>query len=211
MVPAGVEIAAVQLPGREDRFDEPPCVAVEELLPEIVADVRELLDVPYALYGHSMGAVLAFEVARALRHQDVRQPAVIIVSSRVAPHLPTSKRWSCASDAALVSWMEELRGARLEAMHDRSLVNALLPTLRADLTMNESYKATSSEPLPTRIVGVLGLSDSVVSSEMFAPWREHTKAEFRSYLLQCGHFFDRTAEFFDIIRSELSLSFELAI
>jgi medium-chain acyl-[acyl-carrier-protein] hydrolase len=190
MLPEGVELNAVQLPGRENRLRETPITQLEPLLSLLLEAVRPYLDLPYAILGYSFGALLAFELTRCLRRSGAPLPHHLFVLGRRAPHLANpSPPVHQYSDADLVSWMRDLGGTPALILEHPELLPIFLPILRADLTLHETYSYRSDAPLDLPISAFGGLRDSQASREELAAWREHTNGRYRLHLYPGGHFF----------------------
>ena len=186
--PASLEISPVQLPGREHRLSDPPFVAVDPLVSSVVD--RLTLDRPFGLFGHSMGALIAFEVAHALRRRGLRGPERLFVSGFRAPHMPD--RWPLLhtlDDRAFVKELRELEGTPDEVAEHEELMALLLPTLRADVTLCETYRYQTAEPLDVPITVFGGTRDPRVSREELEGWREHTRQATEIVLFPGHHFF----------------------
>jgi medium-chain acyl-[acyl-carrier-protein] hydrolase len=147
-LPSSIEVGAVQLPGRGHRFVEPH---VKRLLPLSRAIAQELLpysDKPFVFFGHSLGALLCFETARSLRREKRRQPGHLFVSATEAPHRRTlEESLSGLPKDALVEKLKEFNGTPAEVLQNVQLLDLLLPTIRADFELHESYEYRHEPPL----------------------------------------------------------------
>ncbi len=184
VLPPDVELLAVQLPGREARAADAPVADIAE----IVAHVAPLLAAaptaaPTVYLGHSMGALVAYECARAA------PPAHLVVSGRDAPHLPDPRRRHHLADDALLADMVALGGMPAELLAEPDLVEHVLAVLRADLAVAEAHAHRPGAPLPCPITALRGRDDPETTGAGVAAWCEHTAAAFRALDFQGGHFF----------------------
>jgi medium-chain acyl-[acyl-carrier-protein] hydrolase len=194
-LPPTVEVCGAQLPGRESRWKEPLTERLEPLLDAFVPAVQAWLDTPFALYGHSMGALVAFEVARELRRRGLPGPKHLLVSGRRAPDLPDPTppiRW--LDDEAFVDAMvQQYDGIPDAIRRDREMLQIFLPILRADISVIETYRWREEAPLECPISVFAGLDDRSVDFRQLEAWRRFTTGEFRLEFLPGGHFFLQTA------------------
>lgn len=202
-----LEIRAVQLPGRENRRHEPSLNHLSSLVERLTAEVHPHLgDGPFAFFGHSFGALLAYEVARRLGHAFGRWPTHLFVSACRAPHLPSrGPSLHQLPDAELVLRLAALGGTPREILDSHDLMAEALPRLRADLCAFETYRHAPGRPLPCPIVTLSGRDDALVELDEQDAWRGLTDRGVRSWILPGGHFFldHGEAEVLRIIRAEL--------
>ncbi len=186
-----VEVCAVRLPGRESRRNEAPYTSIRALVDELADVLRPMMDVPFALFGHSLGAFVAFELARQLRRNNGPAPACLLLSGQRAPHLPDPQPLLYRlPDTAFVDGIRQRYDAIPQAVVDTpGLLQALLPVLRADFTMNDTYCYTDDEPLDCPITCFGGFDDHEARPEELEAWSEQTRSSFTLELFPGGHFF----------------------
>ena len=188
-IPETVDVRAVQLPGRESRLQVTPYLEMGPLADAAVEAIGPATDLPYAIFGHSMGALVGYEVARRLA-RDGRPPALLVVSGHRAPHLaPEGAPSHDLPDEELVREVERLNGMPREVLEHAELRELFVPILRADFRVCETYTYDAGEPLPCPIVAYGGLDDPEVSREALEAWREQTTARFVARLFPGDHFF----------------------
>ncbi|MGN9756050.1 thioesterase II family protein [Streptomyces sp. SD31] len=206
----GVQTLAVQYPGRQDRHREACVERVDDLVDAVLRELApELGDgLPVGLLGHSMGAVLAFEVARRLE-EDGRGPVVLFASGRQAPSLPWpapgTPSLGDADDALLVSELRLLSGGDARVLEHPGLLRLALPALRADYRMLENYAYVPGPKLGCPIVALAGDRDPRVAVGSVALWEQETRAGFELRVLPGGHFFidEQLSEVLTVISSRL--------
>lgn len=193
-LPAEIDVCPVQLPGREQRLAEAPATRMEPLVAAIAPALLPYLDRPFAFFGHSMGALLGFELARALRRDHGRLPALLVVSGHRAAHLPDPHPPAHAlPKAELLAELRRLNGTSREVLDHPELLEIILPILRADFAVCETYSYQSEPSLECPIVAFGGLEDRDVTREEVASWREQTSAGFTLRMFPGDHFFLNTA------------------
>ena len=197
------ELAAIQLPGREQRFAEEPfrdvAAAVDGLLPEVLERVSGTG--PVVLFGHSLGAVLSFEIARKLTEVDGLDLAALVVSGSPGPYTRRKDGATGLSDEQFLERVKEFAGYKHDALEDPEMRELLLPTLRADVEMHESYVPLSDAQLDLPIVSVRGTADTLVSEEQAMEWSKITSREFRFAQVEGGHMYlvDNPEGLFDVL------------
>ena len=189
--PLAPEIAVrrIVLPGRESRLEEPPFRHVTELLGPLCTALEPDLDQPYALFGHSMGSVVAFEVARWFSRSAKVGPECLIVSGRRAPGLASGRRLSELPDEEFVAEVGRLGGIPPEVLREPGLLDMMLPALRADFELAETYRPLPGDRLDCPVVAYLGADDPEVDYDSVLRWREVTTGEFSVRVFRGGHFY----------------------
>ena len=186
----GIEVYPIQLPGREGRWLEPRITRASDLMQALLDALGPLFQPPFAFFGHSMGALMAFELARELRRRDRPIPEILIVSGARAPHVADpDPPMHQLPDGLLLEELKRLDGIPAELLEQPELVSMLLPTLRADLTMCETYEYRVEPPLDCRISVYGGESDRKIRLEHLTPWEVHTAREFQVRIFPGSHFF----------------------
>lgn len=194
-LPPTIEVCPLELPGRGFRLKEPPLTQIKPLIEAIAYALLPYLDKPFAFFGHSMGGLVSFELVRLLRREYSLNPSHLFVSGRQAPQIPVSK--SPIHDLPEPEFLEELRrlnGTPEAVLNSSELMQLLIPTLRADFAVLETYVYAPEAPLDCPISAFGGLQDREVSCEELEAWREQTNAEFSLQMLKGNHFFLHSAQ-----------------
>jgi medium-chain acyl-[acyl-carrier-protein] hydrolase len=187
---APVELYAAQLPGRGGRMREPPLTRLGRVVGAVSREILPFLDKPFAFFGHSMGALISFELARLLRRENGLTPAHLFVSGRRAPQLPPDPR--ITYNLPEPEFLEEVRrldGTPKEVLEHPELMAVMSPLLRADFEVVETYSYVPEPPLDCPVTVFGGLRDKDVGREVLEPWREQTASHFTLRMLPGGHFF----------------------
>lgn len=205
-----VEICALQLPGRANRYSEPPFSCAQDLVQELAPAITKYLDKPFAFFGHSMGAILGFEVARWLRRHGKPLPSRLFVSARRAPQIPDTEppRYRLG-DVDLIASLSALNGIPAELMDNEDLLRFALPAIRADIELVETYKYREEPPLACPIVAFGSLNDNEELPDMIYDWRQQTTRGFSMHILSGDHFYvhSREEELLKLLRTELDRIF----
>jgi medium-chain acyl-[acyl-carrier-protein] hydrolase len=193
-LPPDVAVWAARLPGRESRLLEPPLAYLEEMVRELVQAVKPLATIPYVLFGHSMGALIGYEMVRRIRYMGGPMPESLIVSGCGAPHLPSpSKPLHTLPHNELVAALRDYGATPQALLDNRELLDLFLPTLRADFKAAETYRHRPGMPLSCPITVLRGDSDIEVTAEHCDGWAELTSGPCDQHCYVGGHFFIDTA------------------
>jgi medium-chain acyl-[acyl-carrier-protein] hydrolase len=187
------EIVAIQPPGREWRHREAPLRSRTSLVRAIDEALRPWPAAPFAFYGHSVGAVVAFELARELRRRGAPLPVHLFVSGRRAPHLPDPDPLHALPEPRLIEKLRALGGTPDAVLSDPDMMALFLPILRADLAVNEAEEHRAEDALDCPISAFGGLSDPRASRAEIDAWRQHTRRAFALEMFPGGHFFVQSA------------------
>jgi surfactin synthase thioesterase subunit/glycosyltransferase involved in cell wall biosynthesis len=190
---SGAYVVPVRLPGRESRLAEAPFDRMEPLVSALAAAIAGYLDRPFAFFGHSVGAIVAFELARELRRRGLAQPRMLIASGARAPryrlgHVPPPE----PSDHELLAELRRLSGTPEELLEDAAARDAILPVLRADTRLYRHYVYQPDSPLEVPIRAYGGTEDPNVTLEHLQGWAAETLASFAVRRFPGGHFYLRT-------------------
>jgi len=189
--PNNIETNIIHYPGRGSRFNESPIKELSVLVQEINHAILPLLDKPFIFFGHSMGGMIAFELARRLSPQ----PQILFVSACGAPQFPDPNHpLHLLTDSEFIKSLQKLNGLPADVINNSELTQLLLPTLRADFEAIESHKYNFSEDqLKCPIIAFGGCDDTHVSRERLEGWSAQTSASFKSQYFSGDHFFINTA------------------
>ena len=183
-------VCPVRLPGRESRAAEAPFDRMAPLIDALAAAIAPYLDRPFAFFGHSMGAAVAFELARQLRRLGLPQPCLLVASAARAPQFRLDYTPPPApSEQQFLAELRRLEGLPTEALEDPALLAAILPALTADAALYRNYTYAADAPLACPIRAYGGSGDSNVRSEHLEAWAAQTTAPFAVRLFPGGHFF----------------------
>ena len=209
LVGPGVRVTAVQLPGREDRIRERAHDRLEGLLEDLVPVLAGAVDEPYAFFGHSMGALVAFEAARRLLAQGLPAPVHLFASALGAPHAPYRTRYvSALPEPEFERAMATMSGLPREAVREPAFLSLLLPTLRADFRLCETYEYSDGAPLPCRVTVLTGDDDDVAPLDL-ALWRELSTGRFRIRVIDGDRHFvvEQRRQVAEVVRAGLAGEF----
>jgi len=190
-LPTSVEVVSIHLPGREDRFREPAFRCLRPLLAVLVEVLRPCLDLPFAFFGHSLGAWIAFHLARRLRCEGLRQPVHVFVAACRAPQLPSRYPPIHALPQAAFLWELQRRYSALprEILNDPEMLQLFLQVLQADFSLFETIEYRHEATLDCGISAYSGADDYAISESEILAWRAQTRDRFASDVFPGGHFF----------------------
>jgi surfactin synthase thioesterase subunit len=184
-----VDVLSVQYPGRQDRLAEPCVDDIRTLADHVVAAVRPLLDRPVALFGHSMGAVVAFEVAQRLERDPTVDLVRLFVSGRRAPSISRADTVHLRDDDGLVAELRSLSGTDTQVLDDNELRQMVLPAIRADYRAVETYRTTPGSTVRCPITALTGTEDTHVDPDEARQWQRHTTGAFDFHEFVGDHFY----------------------
>lgn len=192
-LPATLEVCAVQLPGRENRLSEAPLTCLPDLIEQLTVALEPWLNKPFAVFGHSLGAVIAFEWARRLR--PWHQPVHVFLSACPAPDTPRPAPLRGLPDGAFIEGLQNrYRQIPQAILQNSEMMALLLPMLRADFTLYETYTYVADAPLDCPICVFGGLQDHLTNRQQLAAWRAQTTSDFTQRMFPGAHFFFKTAQ-----------------
>ena len=186
----GIDARAVELPGRGTRAREAALTHLPSLAREVAEAIEPFAGRPFAFFGHSMGALIAFEVTRYLRRECGIEPVHLFVSGREAPHVASpDPSYHALPNDELVQVLRDLKGTPAEVLENAELMQMLLPPLRADFALLESYRYSADTPLRCPITACGGTRDATVRTDRLEAWRDLTTGPFLLRLIEGDHFF----------------------
>lgn len=194
-LPSFIEVCPIELPGRGSRFQEPPYTRLTPLIQDLTQALLPHLNIPFAFFGHSMGALVSFELTQFLSQTYKLTPVCLAVAGRPAPHLSNrSNPIHTLPDSEFLEKIRDLNGTPEPVLANAELMQILLPTLRADFAVIETCAYTPQPLLSCAIATFGGLHDPKVSCADLEAWREHTCSTFLLHLFPGDHFFIHSAQ-----------------
>jgi medium-chain acyl-[acyl-carrier-protein] hydrolase len=190
-LPSTIEVCPIQIPGRESRLSEESCTDCASLIEQITSAMSGYMDKPYAIFGHSMGALLTLDLAQSIVGSSLPAPSYLFVSGRNATHIPIghSAIHKLPDGEFLDALAIRYGGLPQEILDTPELLELYLPILRADLTLLETHNYLERNPLQCPIAAFAGKDDRNVSSKGLAAWGDHTTGHFETKLFDGDHFF----------------------
>ena len=206
--PLDIEVCSVELPGRGTRFGEQAYVRMDDLVGDLARSMQPFLDRPYTVFGHSMGGLVEFELTRRLRTLGAQAPEHLIVSaasdpsSRQAPQSPLH----LASDALVMAKLRSLNGTPAVLLDNDEFMRLMMPTIRADFAVLETYRYRAQEPLAVPITVLGGTQDTTVCCTGLAGWSQLCTRGFGLQMFDGDHFFlhDFGPELVSLVTKSLS-------
>jgi surfactin synthase thioesterase subunit len=192
-LPTNVEVVAVQLSGRANRFKEPAMNRMEDIINELSRILPEMTDKPYILFGHSLGAKIVYELAYKIEQRGLRRPLHVIVSACEAPHrLQENRRNSyLLPDEEFISELKRLNGTPKEIFDNALLLELSLPVLRADFELSEKYLSPGFK-IGSALSVIYGSRDEEVKFDRMSSWSELSKKYCKTYKVDGSHFYINT-------------------
>ncbi|KAA9008556.1 thioesterase [Paenibacillus spiritus] len=199
-----IEVCAVQLPGRGMRMNEPAYVRVEPLVEALAEAMLPYLDRPFALFGHSLGGLIAFQTARLLEERFRRSPVHLFISGRLPPHVP-EEQVHHLSDPEFIQVLRDYNGTPQEVLNDPDLMSYFLPVLRSDFELSNTFRLEGRPQLFCPFSVYSGIDDSLVDPELLEQWERYTKYRFSLQMFPGDHFYLNAdqAPLFDMLYNEV--------
>lgn len=188
-LPPTVEVCAIELPGRGTRLKQAFFTRIEPLVEAIALTLLPMLNKPFAFFGHSMGALVSFELARLLRKQGERQPTHMFISGRRAPQIPNSEPIHALPEAKFIEKLRRYNGTPSQVLENAELMQLFLPILRADFEVLETYVYKNEPAFDFPITAFGGLQDTEATRQDLEAWDKHTTADFKLHMFPGNHFF----------------------
>lgn len=193
-LPSSIDVCSVELPGRGGRLREPAFTSMTPLVEAIAQAISPYLDKPFAFFGHSMGALVSYELTRYLRRNLRVMPARLFVSGRQAPQIPSEDApIHNLPEAEFIEELRRLNGTPEEILKHPELMQIVTPLLRADFSVGATYLYTPEAPLSCPISVFGGVEDHPVTRDKLEAWREQTTAGFSLRMFPGDHFYLRSA------------------
>ncbi|PKH12417.1 thioesterase [Pseudomonas sp. 43NM1] len=208
-LPEWLQLQPVELPGRGARFDEPLHTDMRALAMQLARELRPTLKAPYALFGHSLGALMACELAHAFRALGCPEPVALFASGTAAPSMRADYDRGFAepkTDAELIEQLRTLNGTSEEVLANEELMSLTLPVLRADFLLCGRFQPVQ-RPLLKCPVHVLGGKADKATTEQLIGWSKETQGSFSVDMLAGGHFFihEHEAKVLRVIKDQLDV------
>jgi len=187
-LPPEIAVRAIQLPGRETRFKEASFSSMDALIIELLIGILPYIqNSPFAVFGHSVGALIGFEFVRQLYQNQLPVPEHLIVSGRRAPHIPLDKILHLEPDTKLLEELRLIGGTSNIILDDPELMSLFLPIVRADFTINETYEIPTNPYVNCPILALGTTEDYLVDQSSLEQWKSYTTNEFEVAMLSGGH------------------------
>ncbi|HVG91411.1 MAG TPA: alpha/beta fold hydrolase [Alphaproteobacteria bacterium] len=193
-LPEAIEVLPIQLPGRGPRMREPALTRLAPLAQALAQSLRPEMDLPFALFGHSMGGLIAFELARQLRREGGPLPVHLFISAKCCPKDADDLWAGELPDSELIQILRRFEGTPKEVLENEELMQLLLPVIRADMELCNAYVCDPEPPLPCPITAFGGLQDQRSGRKCLEGWKEYTTGRFTLRMFPAGHFFLQTWE-----------------
>jgi medium-chain acyl-[acyl-carrier-protein] hydrolase len=206
-IPDNIELWTVRLPGREQRLSETPFRRMGPLVEGLYEAMATQLSGPYAFYGHSLGALVAFELARKIQHRGGLGPIRLLISAHTAPQLGLCRPVLYnLPDKEFVNGLRRFAGTPDEALNNEDLMSIMMGALRADFEVDETYSYEEGQPLDCPISAFGGIDDADVSQADLDAWKMHTSQKFSLQMMEGDHFFIfRSPDFLHRLTQELKV------
>jgi medium-chain acyl-[acyl-carrier-protein] hydrolase len=193
-LPETIEVLPIQLPGRGARIKESALTRLAPLVQALSPSLGPQMDLPFAFFGHSMGGLIAFELARQLRREGGPMPVHLFISAKCCPKQVDGPNTHEIADQELIQILRRYEGTPREVLENAELMRLLLPVIRADMELCNTYVCDPEPPLPCSITTFGGLQDHRSGRECLEGWQNYTTGRFTLRMFPAGHFFIQTCE-----------------
>jgi len=194
-LPGHVEVCPVQLPGRDQRLFEPPLTNISAVVEALAEELKYWRELPFAFFGYSMGALIAFELAHHFREKYQVEPVHLFVAGRPGPQIPDPNEPTYdLPEPEFIDELRRLNGTPLDVIANKELMTLMIPLLRADFELCQTYRYSPKPPLHCSITAFGGLADKSVSRSSLEAWQVHSTAGFAVRMLPGDHFFLHSQE-----------------
>lgn len=193
-LPHNVEMMAVSAPGHGARWQETALADIDELVCILSDAIGGYIDKPFVFLGHSMGALICYELSRKVRRKYGVLPQELFVVACSAPDVPGSLSIAHLPDSEFLIEVNKLGGVADEILNNQQLIQLLLPTLRADALLTENYRYQPEPPLPCSVTVYAGIDDPLAPPSLVGCWSKHTTRRFAFHVFPGGHFFLGSSE-----------------
>lgn len=184
-----INIYGFQAPGKEDRISEDLVVDLNTLIQNAVQELKQIINKPFALFGHSMGSVLAFEIAKFLESENLT-PKLVILSGRPPPEFGLRMNpISHLEDKELITELRKLEGTDTRILENEELMELLLPIIRADFRISESYKSSSNLKISSPMIAIGSEEDPWLNELEFNEWKQYSHNTTKIQFFPGGHFY----------------------
>ena len=189
-LPENIGVHRIQPPGRENRYREPFCHRIPDYVAAVCGLIERTPEQPFALFGHSMGAMMAYEVAVRMRRRTGRQPEHLFVSAFISPRAPRPEPIHELPDEEFVRQLRiRYDGIPEEILQYPEVLELMLPIVRADLALISAYEYRPCDPLTCPLTVIGGRSDPWISKDQLRDWRHMSTGPFSEHMLPGGHFY----------------------
>jgi medium-chain acyl-[acyl-carrier-protein] hydrolase len=201
-----VDVCLAHLPGRGRRLGAPRFTRLQKLVEAIADVIGPKAETPFAFYGHSMGALISFELARELRRRNAVSPLHLFLSGSQAPGMRKIElRMFDLPEKELIAKLHKLNGTPMELFDDPEIKDLFIPLLRADFEMVDTYECSPESPLMCPMTVYGGSEDERAPVDSLNPWEMHTTAQCKVRIFPGGHFFiqQQSAQFINVLRRDV--------
>lgn len=189
-LPDNVELYALQMPGRENRFSEQHCTDMQYLVDHLIEEMQAMSDLPFIIYGHSMGALIAYELTKQLSSKQLKLPSHLLVAGKMAPHFDDGlHQIHQLEDQQFISELHHRYGGLDDVINEPELLELIIPILKSDIQLIEQYTPEVNQLINVPISAIVGCQDQSVNKQGISAWRELSALDYSCDEVPGGHFF----------------------